>query len=366
MIIKNWTFRRAKRKDFGSIAEFQNAFPRISKYESVPERDFDTEFYLWLHRRNPIMQGEIWIAENCGRVVGMRSAIPKRLKIFEKIMIGAEMGDSYTQPEYRGQGMFSVLSKEVRKEVLNNGVRFIYNTPNPKTSLPLHKRKLNHREIPSLGVCSMMRPLNIKRTLKVKLGSSLLASFPSAILEIAYRIILNLTAIEARKKDILVSEVSSFPDDIVDLWTRVSTSYDVILVREKKYLEWRFVMAPDEYLILIARSREGRLLGYIVGKVNIYSRPLRRGLIADFLTIEDNPKVFKELVHELLEKFRLYKVDDVSTLAVKGGIYYKALIRLGFLPTRKVPVLCYKNDLGNEIINGDHKWHFTLSDTDSV
>ena len=69
--------------------------------------------------------------------------------------------------------------------------------------------------------------------------------------------------------------------------------------------------------------------------------------MVDFLSVEDNPTVFKRLVLTLLEVFRSSKVDIISAWAMRGNFYYKILVRLGFLPWTKVPLICYKNELGN-------------------
>ena len=357
-MITGWTFRKSERRDFVRIADFRKSFPRL------PVEVCDSEYYEWKICGNPIWEGELWVAEDNDRIVGTKSVVPKRMRILGKILVGGEIGDSYTLPEYRGRGIFTVLSSASREKAIQKGIGLIYNTPN-NNSRPLYEKKLNHARILSCKLRSMTRPLNINRTLKMKFNNSAFANALTPSLEIASKIALKLAAIEAKKNNIFVSEVSLFPDDIEDLWTRVSSNYDIILVRDKKYLQWRFMIAPGSYLVLIARSRNGRLLGYIVGKIS-NNRHLQRGSVADFLTDEDDPKVFNVLLLKLIEEFRRNNVDIVSTWAVKGSMYYKTFIKFGFLRLRKVPVLCDKNDLGNEIINGDHKWHFTLSDTDNV
>ena len=73
----------------------------------------------------------------------------------------------------------------------------------------------------------------------------------------------------------------------------------------------------------------------------------RVGFMVDFLSVEDNPTVFKRLVLTLLKLFQTNKVDIISTWAIRGSFYYKTLVKLGFLPWTKVPLICYKNELGN-------------------
>ena len=88
--------------------------------------------------------------------------------------------------------------------------------------------------------------------------------------------------------------------------------------------------------------------------------------MVDFLSLEDNPRVFNGLVITLLELFQANKVDIISTWAMKGSFYYKTLLKLGFLPWTKIPLICYKNELGNQILNKAYKWHFTIGDCDGI
>ena len=193
----------------------------------------------------------------------------------------------------------------------------------------------------------------------------LLTALLSPIFEIISRLIFKLATIEISKSNFSISQVVAFPDDIENLWERASIKYDLILVRDKKYLEWRYVKAPDSYIILIARGPDEEILGYIVGKVT-ENEDWRTGYIADFLTIEDNGRVFKKLILALIDVFGKSKVDSIATWAVKGSLYYRTFLKFGFRVGDRVPVICYKNELGNQVLNETYRWHFTLGDSDNI
>lgn len=92
------------------------------------------------------------------------------------------------------------------------------------------------------------------------------------------------------------------------------------------------------------------------------------GFIVDFLTIEDDPNIFTKLLTASLEEFYRRKVNTVSTWAITGSYYNKSLLRFGFLPSLdyRIPLLCYKNDLGSRVLGKAYKWHFTMGDTDNI
>ena len=358
---KGWTLRRFNHSDIQRVAEFRKSFP-ISPLVKCEE----PEYHKWKCCSNPVQEGYIWLAEDGDRIVSTASMTPKRMKIMGREVLAAETGDTFTLPEYQGRGIFTSLVKSTTAEAVKKGVNFIYGLPN-NDSLPGYINKLDYGQITSPALWYLGWPLNIKKILKQKTKSSLLASVLSLPLKIISAAVFKLATMKVGGTDISVSQVSSFPEDIVKLWERVSSNYDIMLVRDKKYLDWRYVAAPnrDSYLKLIARSREGEVLGYMIGRVSEMDDRMC-GFMVDFLTLEDNTRVFKKLVLALFEVFRKEEVDIMSAWTMKGSFYYKTLVRLGFLPWTKILLICYKNELGDKILNNAYKWHFTQGDSDGI
>jgi hypothetical protein len=56
----------------------------------------------------------------------------------------------------------------------------------------------------------------------------------------------------------------------------------------------------------------------------------------------------------------------VAGWTVEKGTYYNVLKRFGFKKHKKVPIIRYKTDLCNKIINQPGKWHFTMADSDNI
>ena len=249
---KGWIVRRFQRDDLGRIAEFRRSFPR-----SRLVRCDEPEYYKWKCCENPAEAGYIWLAEDGDRIVATASMTPKKMKILRRTVLAAETGDTFTLPEYQRRSIFTSLVKSTTDEAVKKGINFIYGLPN-NNSLPGYVNKLDYGQVTSPRLCYLARPLNIKKVLKQKIGSPLLAGVLSPPLQIVSRLIFKFAAIRTGKRSLSVSQVSSFPEDIEKLWERVSAHYDVILVRDKKYLEWRYVLAPNRYLTLIARSKEGK------------------------------------------------------------------------------------------------------------
>ena len=119
---------------------------------------------------------------------------------------------------------------------------------------------------------------------------------------------------------------------------------------------------------MVARNEMHEIQGYIVGKINKSEVYLKSGVgvIVDFLVNQKNPKIFEILLTKMLEEFTNEKVYKVSTWSINKSLYYNSLIKFGFISHSKTPVLCFNNELGSKVINGDFKWHFTIGDSDNA
>lgn len=354
------TFRKSRKEDLTRISEFRkNFFPDDSSI-----RSHEPEYYGWKCYQNPFQPGEMWLAEDGDMLVGIKSMIPKRMKISGEVVVGAETGDTFTHPDYQRRGIFTNLFKVARESGLDGRMGFIYGTPN-ENSLPGYVRKLAYKQIP-IKLRNLIKPVNPKQLLKAKLRLSPLATVLSPIVEIASKAMFTIGTRGITKSNIFVHQELTFPTDIDALWQQASTNYEVILVRTKDYLEWRYVTNPDSYSILVAGDEGGGILGYMVIKTGFLYTNVPVGFIVDFFTLEHDPNIFKKLLVDAFKEFYQRKVNFVSTYTVKGSFYDRILVRAGFFPYNEVPLICYDNELVRQVSSKACKWHFTMGDTDNI
>jgi GNAT superfamily N-acetyltransferase len=356
---RQFTFRKFEREDLPRISEFRKSF---FEYDEGG-RSHEPEYYAWKCCQNPVLPGEIWIAEDGNKIVAIKNTTPKRMKVLGTVVNAAEIGDSYTHPDYQRLGISTVLSKAARDSMFSKEVSLIYGLPN-KDALLASLRKPVNALVP-IKIRSLAKLILPKPILNRKLSPPFLVAMVSPVLEVASKIIFKMATRAVAKSEIMVSSEPTFPDDIDILWQKASKNYDIMLVRNKEYLQWRYVTNPDTYSILIARNRKGAILGYMVTRLD-YTNNIPKGFIVDFLTLENDPNIFKKLLATALESFYRKKVSYLSTYAVKGSFYDRILFRTGFLPRQGQPLMCYKNGLGNQVLRGYHKWHFTMGDSDNV
>ena len=352
-------FKKAGKEDLPRISEFRKGF--FQAHEAG--RSCEPEYYEWKCCRNPFQEGEIWLAEEGNRVVGMKTMTPKPMKILGTMVNAAETGDTFAHPDCQRRGIFTGLFQAAKEGGLDPHLSFIYGLPS-KISLQGYERKLDYAQIP-VKLRSMVKPVRSKQILKRKLRFSFVAAIVSPLLDIASRAMFRMGTRGMARSTVDVRLEQGFPDDIDALWEEASVNYDVILVRSKKYLEWRYIANPDAYTILIARSKSGATAGYMVTKIHA-SNDLMCGYICDFLTLESDPNVFRKLLAAAVESFYQKGCAVVLAYVVKGSFYYRTLLRAGFLPWARHPIICYRNELGKLVLKGGHEWHFTMADSDGI
>lgn len=135
-------------------------------------------------------------------------------------------------------------------------------------------------------------------------------------------------------------------------------------MRSKEYLDWRFVQNADTYSIMLARNSQ-ETVGSMVTKP-AYWENLKVGFLADFLIDERRPEMFTELFLRSFWSFRQANVDMVAGWVVEKGTYYEVLKRFGFRNHKDVPIIYYKSNLCNKIIDRPGNWHFTMADSDNI
>jgi GNAT superfamily N-acetyltransferase len=128
--------RRARPDDEDEIVALLVDVMRRSPQE--PNR----EFYRWKHQQNPFGESPAWVAEMDGRIVAFRTLM--RWEFRQPGCREAGSGrplravravDTVTHSACRGRGIFRQLTMTAVEELRDEGVDFVFNTPND-SSMP--------------------------------------------------------------------------------------------------------------------------------------------------------------------------------------------------------------------------------------
>lgn len=348
-----------------SISEFRAIFGE-NKLRSTSK-----EYYEWKLFKNPYQQGKIYLERKEGIVVGSTTITPKKISIFGKELMAAEIGDTFTHPEYRRQGIFSRGVNACTRYAISQGIKVIYGTPNSQ-SLPGYQNKFGYPLCPFIKLNYMTKHRRNLLTAMKSIAKLILHRkaepaklFLRAMLKRRFSpSSFSRSKVSARKKSFDVFTVDKITDEIDGLWG--SPRYIFFTIRDKTYLNWRYFSNPDEYQIIVAKSGSD-YLGYIVTKL---SRNKKVGTICDFITIDDRLDVFHILIEkaeQLLDKAGVYLIQ---LRCVDSSPYYQALLDQAYLEDgsdSRQPVIVYSgSDCGKTLLKTDAKWHFTISDSDNI
>ena len=118
-------------------------------------------FFHWKIISNYIRPGIINLIKDGNRIVSTTSVTPKLLVFKGELLNAAEIGDTYTHPDYWRQGMFALLINKTREDAGRSGINFVYGTPN-ELSLPGYQKKANFDIVKNLHLRSMVFPVDIR------------------------------------------------------------------------------------------------------------------------------------------------------------------------------------------------------------
>ena len=348
-----------EKKNYDDIHDLRKIFDGAN---NTSRRSHEHSYFNWKLNLNPVKKGICAIVESEKRTVGMASITPKKMLFQNKIFLTAEIGDTFTHPDFQRKGIFSQVVNKVRSISENENIDFIYGTPN-QNSLPGYKKKLNYDVLKSVDVKNFVYPINFSHILQQKIKSNFIISPLSFILKqlLEFK---NYCFKPKLSNNIFFEEIERFPKIIDSLFDELNLSYDVVTSRNSEYLNWRFITNPDKYVCFLAKNGD-KIIGYIVLKRGTWSE-LSVGYIADIFVFDNNEvNYFKYLINFATTYFKNNKYDMIS-IWLQSGPLSKILKKHGYLSFKDVPIICYKNEVGNKFLNGNYSWYFTMADSDNI
>jgi len=165
-------------------------------------------------------------------------------------------------------------------------------------------------------------------------------------------------------KNILIHEVDSIPPNLIKKISIESEGTGLTTARNQEYFQWRYFDNIDDYKIF-GVIKDGREIGYYVLKFGRW-KGLLTGYIADYYISKEDFYLFPLILNNIITYFYKKKVKMISTWVNTSSQYYKIFKRKMFMKYQDIPVICYKNQFGINIIESEFQFHFTMSDTDNI
>lgn len=91
------------------------------------------EFFAWKHQENPFGVSPAFVATMDGRIVGVRMWLRWAFRHRGQVVRAVRAVDTATHPDARGQGVFTRLTMSSLDDLADDGVAFVFNTPNEQS-----------------------------------------------------------------------------------------------------------------------------------------------------------------------------------------------------------------------------------------
>jgi hypothetical protein len=220
---------------------------------AAPER-FD-----WLYLSNPDGPALVWLAEHeNGDPLGTSAAHPRRMRVGADPVRALNLGDFAIDRSQRTLGLALRLLGATLAPVRDRTYALSYDFSNASMHAVYRRMRMH-----ALG-CNQrwMQPVAMRRLLRGKLGSELLAAVAGAAGDALWQA---RRSIHGRARGVRLEVLTDECGEEFDaLNARVARGRFVVGVRDATYLNWRYLRNPMwKHEILCART-DGGLVGYAV------------------------------------------------------------------------------------------------------
>jgi GNAT superfamily N-acetyltransferase len=284
--------------------------------------------FAWKHDENPFGPSPMWVATVGARLAGFRALMRWRFDVDGRAVEAARAVDTATHPDYRGRGVFTRLTLAAIDALSEEGVAFIFNTPNGQ-SRPGYL-KMGWQTVGRLPISVRPRsPGSLARMARARVAAARWSE-PCVAGEPAGSVLAQADGLRA----LLDSRPRS---------PRVST------LRSPAYLAWRYGTDLFGYRALLG----GRTLEDGVVIFRVRRRGAARELVlAELLAPHGEARAVRALVRRLVRK-----VDADYAIRIGGPVVGHGFVRF----PRQGPILTWRA-VGQTQMPTLTEWDVSLGD----
>lgn len=313
-----------------------------------------TDYWHWKHHLNPFGESSGLCAwdDKRQKVVGLRVFMRWEFTTVNGERLSAVRAvDTATDSDYRRRGIFSTLTRYAIKDLDEEGVHFIFNTPNKHTSLPGYL-KMGWQVVDSLPM--YIKPLHpLRLMLKIFRGvfshekltqpdrcfTDRVITWPDFVSHYRSTLPAFVEASEANRKRVGIRSV-----------------------RDMKYLQWRYGQHPHIDYAVYYEQDGSELIGFATLRPNIRYN-LREMVLDDIFLREPDLQLGKRLITNLARNLDGdYLVGHYSS----GSFEREILKRCGFfrVPRRRIILVARPLKALQHDVLDPTNWDISFGDLD--
>lgn len=294
-----------------------------------------TELWNWKHEQNPFGQSYVLLAEEADEIIGVRAFMQWKWQWEDKIYHAIRAVDTATHPNHQGKGIFKKLTLQQLELCKQQGVDFVFNTPNDQ-SRP--------------GYLKMGWKQQGKLPLKIKLFHPATMAFRKLFKSKLPAYNFEAATMHEWKN---VFQLFENQNSVLKNGLHTPTTAD--------YLKWRYATNPLFPYRFISDG-ENYLLIY---RIKSHSAHIEIR-ITDFMLYNSGVSIAHHISKNLKEVARKYKVDMMSVSGNTYLQYIKYFKVMGWIPVRPLgPIVTLRqvnSELEFEQLMNTANWEYSLGD----
>ena len=294
-----------------------------------------TELWNWKHEQNPFGPSFVLLAEEENELIGVRAFMQWKWQWNNKVYNAIRAVDTATHPGHQGKGIFKKLTLKQLEICKQQGIDFVFNTPNEQSRPGYIKMGWQQQgKLPLKIKLLCPLPMTFRIALKKKVAPSTFTA-----------------ASHAAWKQVLNNLLDKQPLAINGIHT----------VTSNEYLTWRYTQNPLFPYQFISDNKN-YLLIYRIKSHRSYQE-LR---ITDFILYNEDQAIVQHIKQEMKKVCKVLKTDMIS---ISGNPYlqFRPYFKwMGILPVKPLgPIVTLRKvnpDLDFVSLMDSHNWKYSLGD----
>jgi GNAT superfamily N-acetyltransferase len=320
----------------------------------------DTNKVRWQFLNNPSKKQFVDMAfdAKANKTAAVYAIFPVKFKLQDESLLGAQSLDTMTDKNYRGQGLFIKLANSVYERAKSEDIKLVYGFPNGNSIYGFQK-KLEWEVLDPVPF--LIKPLKSKYFTKRLPFLKHLPNIPLSFSK--FKVF----------KDYKIEFKDEFPIEVNAIWESFSENIGVAINRNKEYLDWRYLVKPNEdYKLLHCSTSSGKYLGYVIYSVK-GKHGGEIGYIMELVYDLEYQLAGKMLLKKAISEIKLQNADCILSWCLDHSPSYNIFKRENFfkMPEKLRPIELHFGARAfdkkfKDLVSNRKNWYLSYSDSDTV
>ena len=282
------------------------------------------------------------VAEINGEIIGVDHSMLYYIKIGEGRYLSHKGADTATDPNYRGQGIYTKLTKLKHKILSETDYGFDYALSNNPIFVKSGERKRANKD----PEAEAPFPHPLKSLIKINDVDDYFKSrvnekdpWKKALLKIGVygsKTLNKLSYLNPKppQTKVEIREITRFDDRINTFYDKVKPSYLFLVEKTRDYMNWRYCDKRGGNSKVWIAEENDKIVGYLVLKINKIDTEHPEGYIIDLLALNERKDVADNLAKFAVNYFDDVGVNVVLAQVIGGHPYDQIFEKYGLLDSR--------------------------------